>query len=164
MNTAIYTEKVSSKRTEVLFVALTFLCCVLFAWRAFVVGIAPSTIILFCLFSLFLFYSLNYWVLVIRVTPRFIELRFGIFSWSIALDSIEHCYLDDASLWRITGAGIHFTCRRKRYRAMFNFLEHQRVVLLLSRKKGLVREIAFSTRQPDEVMRIITTLLPPQES
>jgi hypothetical protein len=154
---------VASKRTEVLFVALTFLGCALFAWRAVDIGSAPSTVILFCLFSLFLFYSLNYRVLVIRITPGSVKLKFGIFKWSIPLGSIERCYLDDASLWRIAGAGIHFTFRRKRYRAMFNFLEHQRVVILLSRKKGLVREIAFSTRQPEEVMRVITTLLTPQE-
>ena len=164
MNTAVYTEKVSSKRTEVLFTALTFLWGGLSAWRAFVSGVAPSTIIFFCLFSLFLFYSLNYQVLVIRITPNFVELKFGIFTWSIPLDNIERCYLDDTSLWRIAGAGIHFTFRHKRYRALFNFLEHQRVVLLLGRKKGMVREIAFSTRRPEEVKRVIATLLPPNES
>lgn len=158
MDTAIYTEKVTSKRTEVLFIALAILFFALFAWRAFVVGAGASTIVFFCLFSLFLFYSLNYRALLICLTPACVELEFGVFKWSIPLDSIERCYIDDASLWRIAGAGIHFIFRHKRYRAMFNFLEHQRVVLYLGRKKGLVREISFSTRQPDEVNRIITNL------
>jgi hypothetical protein len=38
---------------------------------------------------------------------------------------------------------------------MFNFLEHPRVLIALKVKKGLVRDIAFSTRQPGEVMRLI---------
>jgi hypothetical protein len=38
---------------------------------------------------------------------------------------------------------------------MFNFLEYPRVVLALKQRKGLVRDIAFSTRRPQEVMRLI---------
>ena len=155
-----YEEKISSNRTEVLFIALMLLFLLLFAWRVTAIGIGPSTVVFFCLFSMFLFYSLNYRVLIIRITSRVVELKFGIFTWSIPLNTIEGCYLDNTSMWRISGAGIHFTVMKKRYRAMFNFLEHQRVVLLLSKKKGLVQEIAFSTRQPEEVKRIITKRRP----
>ena len=41
-----------------------------------------------------------------------------------------------------------------RYRASFNFLEYPRVVTAL-RGKRRVRDISFSTRQPDEVLRLI---------
>lgn len=44
---------------------------------------------------------------------------------------------------------------RGRYRASFNFLEHPRVAVQLKRKRGLVRDVSFSTRQPDEIVRII---------
>jgi hypothetical protein len=37
---------------------------------------------------------------------------------------------------------------------MFNSLEHGRVVVALSEKKGLVREVAFSTKNPDEVLHV----------
>jgi hypothetical protein len=44
---------------------------------------------------------------------------------------------------------------RKRYRASFNFLEFPRVVIAFKRKVGPVRDISFSTRHPDELLRII---------
>jgi hypothetical protein len=56
---------------------------------------------------------------------------------------------------RMGGAGIHFMSIRKRYRASFNFLEHPRVVIAFKRKAGLVRDISFSTRHPDDVLRRI---------
>jgi hypothetical protein len=56
---------------------------------------------------------------------------------------------------RMGGAGIHFMIIRKRYRASFNFLEHPRVVIALKRNAGLVRDISFSTRRPDDLLRLI---------
>jgi len=53
------------------------------------------------------------------------------------------------------GAGIHFMMIRKRYRASFNFLEYPRVVIALKRKVGPVQDISFSTRRPDDVLRLI---------
>lgn len=151
----VYEEIVTSQRTSVLFVVLMLLFFSLFAWRVTAVGIGLSTIIFVCLFIMFLFYSLNYRTLIIQITSTSVSLKFGIFKWSIPRNTIEKCYLDNTSLWRIGGAGIHFTIIQKKYRAMFNFLEHQRVVLLLSKKKGLVREIAFSTKRAEEILQII---------
>jgi len=38
---------------------------------------------------------------------------------------------------------------------MLNFLEHPRIVIELEKKRGLVRELAFSTEKPNEILRII---------
>jgi hypothetical protein len=38
---------------------------------------------------------------------------------------------------------------------MFNFLEYPRVLIKLKVKKGLVRDIAFSTKLPEEVIRLL---------
>jgi len=151
----IYEEKVSSKRTELIFMLLVLLSFSLFTFFVATVRVGFLTVFFFCLTIFFLFCSLNYKTLVIRITPPTVELRFGIIKWSIPRNTIEQCYLDNTSLLRVGGAGVHFTIIQKKYRAMFNFLEHQRVVLLLSQKKGLVREIAFSTKQADEIQRII---------
>ena len=102
-----------------------------------------------------MFYSLNYRVLTIRLTAETLQLKFGLFVWVIPLSNIEACYPDETSLWRIGGAGIHFTPLRGRYRAIFNFLEHPRLVIALKVRRGPVRDIAFSTRQPDDVRRLI---------
>jgi hypothetical protein len=150
-----YSERLSSKRTEALFVGLTLLFGLLAIWRVSARGLDGLVIIFLCGFILFLFYSLNYRVLLIRLTTERVELRFGIFTWRTSVTNIERCYLDDISLWRISGAGIHFSPIGGRYRAMFNFLEYQRVVMMLKVKQGLVRDIAFTTRQPDKVLRLI---------
>jgi hypothetical protein len=153
----IYTERVSSNRTEALFVGLTCLFYTLFVRRRLAgrQGVLTAT---FCfLGSFFFFYSLNYRTLTIRLTPDSLQLTFGIFSWKVPLDNIADCRLDDMPLLpRMGGAGIHFMLVEKRYRALFNFLEHPRVVVGLKRKAGPVQDISFSTRQPDDVLHLIT--------
>jgi len=150
----IYSEKVSSRWTELLFIALTLSFTLLFIWRIKVDGfdfLAGAFLFLSCTF---LFYSLNFRTLIIRITPESVKLRFGLFTWKIPLDNIEACRLDEVpAFMRMGGAGIHFMFIRGRYRASFNFLEHPRVVIRFKRKVGLVREISFSTHRPDEVIQ-----------
>jgi hypothetical protein len=103
-----------------------------------------------------LFYVLNYRTLNIRLTDKSLKLTFGIFSWTVPLDNIKACGLDEIpALMRLGGAGIHFMSIRGRYRASFNFLEYPRVVVALKRKAGPVRDISFTTRRPDEVLRLL---------
>jgi hypothetical protein len=74
----------------------------------------------------------------------------------VPLDNIEACCLDDVPIFmRMGGAGIHFMIIRKRYRASFNFLEYPRVVIAFKRKVGPVRDISFSTQQPNDILRLI---------
>ena len=152
----LYTEKLSSNKTQALFLALTILFLLLLIWRVITAGLDVLAVAYTCFFIFFLFYSLNYRTLVIRLTSGSLKLIFGIFTWRLPLDNIEGCRLDDLSLlMRLGGAGIHFMMVRDRYRVSFNFLEHPRVVIALKRKAGLVRDISFSTRRPDEVIRLI---------
>jgi len=151
-----YDERVTSNKTEALFIALTLLFFLLLIWRVNAGRLNLLAVVLFCLFGLFLFYSVNYRTLIIRLTSEFLKLRFGIFTWTVPLDNVEECRLDDIPvLMRMGGAGIHFMSIRKRYRASFNFLEHPRVVIALKRKTGPVRDISFSTRRPDDVVRLV---------
>ena len=83
-------------------------------------------------------------------------LTFGIFTWRVPLDNVAECRLDDIPLMmRMGSVGIHFMTIRKRYRASLNFLEHPRVVIAFKRKAGPVRDISFSTRRPEAVLRLI---------
>jgi Ca2+/Na+ antiporter len=154
-NDPIYFERISSKKTEILFVSLAFLFALPFAWFARIHLFGGWSILFFCLFAFFLFYSLNYRTLIIQMDKSNLRLRFGLFQWTIPLQNIESCFPDPTSLQRIGGAGIHFTFIGRRYRAMFNFLEYSRVVMKLKIKKGPVRDIAFSTLQPEELIRLI---------
>jgi Ca2+/Na+ antiporter len=152
----IYNERVSSNRTEALFLALTTFFLLLLTWRVNAGIVDLLAAVFFCLFGLFLFYSVNYRTLIIRLTAESLKLTFGIFTWIVLLDNVEECRLDELPiLMRIGGAGIQFMSVRKRYRASFNFLEHPRVVVAFKRKRGPVWDISFSTRRPDEVLQLI---------
>jgi len=152
----IYTERVSSNRTEALFVALTLLFAMLLLWRVNVGSLDLLAAVFLCLFGFFFFYSVNYRTLIIRLTSESLKLTFGIFTWNVPLDNVEECYLDVIPmLMRMGGAGIHFMMIRKRYRASFNFLEHPRLVVAFKSKRGPVQDISFSTRRPDELLRLI---------
>jgi len=74
----------------------------------------------------------------------------------LPVDNIRSCFIDETSLWRIGGAGIHFSFFKGSYHAMFNFLEYPRGVLALKHKRGPAREIAFSTTQPEQVIQLLT--------
>lgn len=155
-NSVIYTENVSSKRTEFLFIALTILFFLLLIWRAISSSLDILAGVFLFFFCFFLFYSLNYRTLMICLTSDALKLSFGIFRSIVPLNNIGECSLDDIpAVMRMGGAGIHFMVIRNRYRASFNFLEHSRVVIGLKRKVGLVRDISFSTRQPEELLQLI---------
>jgi Ca2+/Na+ antiporter len=152
----IYTERISSNRTEALFLGFMILFLLLLIWRVNIGGLDVLAIVFLCFFSIFLFYSVNYRTLIIRLASESLKLTFGIFTWRVPLDNVEECHHDEIPLlMRMGGAGIHFMFIRKRYRASFNFLEYPRVVVAFKRKVGPVRDISFSTRRPDDVLRLI---------
>ena len=63
----IYSESVTSNKTEALFVALAILFFLPFAWQARDGVIGPLGVLFFCLFAVFLFYVLNYRTLIFRL-------------------------------------------------------------------------------------------------
>jgi len=152
----LYSESITGKWTTALFVALTAVFSLLFAWRLNGAGWDTLAIVFLCLGAMFLFYVVNYRKLVIRITAESLRLTFGVFTWTVPLDNVESAQLDGiAGFMRYGGAGIHFMSIGKRYRASFNFLEYPRVVIAFQRKVGLVRDISFTTRRPDAVLRVI---------
>lgn len=156
-NDLLYKENVSSTKTEFLFIALTVLFLLLFIGQVIVDGFDLPAIIFVCFFLFFLFYSINYRMLVIRLTSEYLKLSFGIFSWTVPFENIEKCQLDNDLPVPVKygGAGIHFILVGGRYRTSFNFLEHPRVVIGFKKKVGPVRDISFSTSHPDNVLRFI---------
>lgn len=153
---SVYEERVSSVRTLLLFVLLTLLFAGLFVRNFFYTGHRGWGITFGCFSLFFLFYIFNYRVLHIQIREDGLTLTFGVFSMYICAQNIEKCYVDKTSLWRIGGAGIHFSPIGGRYRAMFNFLQYPRVVVCLKEKQGWVRDVAFTTRHPEEVMGLLT--------
>ncbi len=98
-----YNERISSDRTEALFLVLTLLSLLLAIWRLYAAGFDTMAMIFLFLCVFFMFYSFNYRTLSLRLTAEHLELKFGLFTWVVALDNVEDCFLDDTSLWRIGG-------------------------------------------------------------
>lgn len=154
-NVLLYEERVSSPRTTLVFAALTVLCLALLAWRLVLGGVGVLAAVFLLLSLLFFFSTVNYRVLVIRMAADRLRLKFGVFGWTVPVEAIARVSVDTTSLWRIGGAGIHFSVIAGRYRAMLNFLEHPRVVVELTQRRGLVRDVAFSTTSPERIIPII---------
>ncbi len=153
-NAAIYGEKLSSKKTAKFFIALTLIFLALTLWS--VNSHSPDEIAITCaaFFLLFLFYSLNYKTLIIRISPARLKLQFGIFSWTVPSKNMTACEIDNSIpfIMKYGGAGIHFMMVHGRYRVSFNFLEYERVVIRLKRKQGWVSDISFSTQNPEQIL------------
>ncbi|MEW5870362.1 MAG: hypothetical protein AB1894_13895 [Chloroflexota bacterium] len=152
----LYSETLTSNRTEALFLALMLFFLLLSIGQA-AAGSLGVLAIFFCLFIVFLFYVVNYRTLAIRLTAEALKLKFGVFTWTVPLDNVQDCQPDEdlPALVKYGGAGIHFMLFRQRYRASVNFLEYPRVVIAFKRKAGPVQDISFSTRQPDDLLRLI---------
>ena len=155
MDGETYHEKLSSVKTEALFITLTVVFLILFVWRWLIISWTGWTITFLCITAFFMFYAFNYRTLKIDLTHESLQLTFGIFTWKMTTENVERCYLDTPSIGSIGGAGIHFTWIKGKYRAFFNFLEYPRVVVVFKKKRGPVQEIAFTTRHPEQVMQFI---------
>ena len=152
----LYDEQLSSTSTTVLFVFLTAVFLGLFTWRTAGTSLDLLAGVFLFFFLFFLFYVFNFRMLVIRLTSESLHLKFGLFSWRVPLVNILSCQLDDVpARMRYGGAGVHFMFIRKRYRASFNFLEYPRVVIAFKQKVGPVRDISFSTRQPERILQLV---------
>ncbi len=156
--TLLYEERVTSPWTGLLFLALTLLFAFLLILRQDTRGWDWLAAAFLAFALIFLFYTINYRRLVIRITPDGLILTFGVFRYTVSFEDISRCLLDNhfPALLKYGGAGIHFMTVNKRYRISFNFLEHPRLVIELKKNRGWVQDVSFSTRQPDEIITIIT--------
>lgn len=156
----IYEERLTSDRTEALFLALMLLFGGLFVGRKKAARAGRLAGILPLLSAMFLFYAINFRMLVIRLSPQALALTFGIFTWTVPVGNIQSCDRDQIPLlMRLGGAGIHFMSIGGRYRASFNFLEYPRVVVRFKEPLGPVKDISFSTRRADEIIRLIREII-----
>ncbi len=107
--------------------------------------------------AVFLFYTVNYRMLLIQVTAQELVLKFGLFTWRESRENIQGCTVDNLVAWQYYGgAGIHFMLVRGCYRASFNLLQYPRLELRLKKKRGLVECVSFSTEHPQELIQILS--------
>ena len=91
----LYSERIASPMTEGLFIALALLFGLGLMWRVNVQGMdwLAGVFVFFSCF--FVFYALNYRVLLIKVTPITLILTFGLFHWTVPLINIENIQEDE---------------------------------------------------------------------
>jgi hypothetical protein len=153
---ALYEERISvwSFRAILGFVSAVFLFAALYQVLIGPIGENPAPNGLYILMALlFLALAITFSTLVIKLLPRSVVVGFGMIKRTIPWDLIERCYMDEVSSLRYGGWGIRIGRVRGKWRLVFNIIGAPRVVLAL--KRGGFDEFVFSTRHPDEMVRII---------
>ncbi len=108
MVNVLYSEKVRSNKTSLLFMFLAIIFFALFGWRFSVVGyrFVPGLYAFFGLF--FCFYVINFRELEISITDQTLQLKFGVIGWSSNIENIKSSILYDPPFWiKFGGAGFH---------------------------------------------------------
>lgn len=153
-----YQEKISNRwMTAALgFPAVWFLFVLIYQILIEPIGTRPApNWFLLLMFLLFAGIAINFSSLVIKITSRSIIVGYGIFRSSIAWESIKNCYPDRTSAFWYGGWGIRIARAGGRWRKVYNILGTPRVVLSL-KKGGFFEEFAFSTKDPDRMIGLIT--------
>ncbi len=97
--------------------------------------------------------TINFLKLKIKINSEGLKVGYGIVRKNISWERVEDCHIDETSALRYGGWGDRFTRVNGKWRSVYNVIGTPRVVVSL--KKGLVREFAFSTRNPEETMEAI---------
>lgn len=145
----IYEEKIFLKGTTGVLAIFTAGSLFALVYQIFP---APNWFFLL-MFLLFLGVMINFSRLVIRMTPRSIAVGYGIFKRTIIWENIEGCYLDEASTIRYGGWGIRIGRVKGKWRWVYNVIGGPRVVLSL--REGRFREFVFSTKSPEQVIKVV---------
>lgn len=97
--------------------------------------------------------TFNFSRLSIRATFEGISVGFGRIRTSFRWDQVEDCYMDAASSIRYGGFGIRGGRFDGKNRLVYNITGAPRLVLKV--KGAKYDEFVFSTKRPDELMRVI---------
>lgn len=97
--------------------------------------------------------TLSFSRLSIRATLEGISIGFGRIRTSFRWEQVEDCYPDEASAIRYGGFGIRGGRFKGKSRLVYNITGAPRLVLKVKGSK--YDELVFSTKRPDELMRII---------
>ncbi|MGC9443319.1 MAG: hypothetical protein ACP5E9_00060 [Candidatus Methanospirareceae archaeon] len=153
---ALYEERITVwSFTAILgFVSAVFVSVVIYQVLIGALGTNPAPNGFYILMALLFFaLAITFSTLRITLSPRSIVVRFGRIKRTIPWDLIERCYMDKVTNLRYGGWGIRIGRVGGKWRLVFTIIGAPRVVLTL--KRGRFKEFVFSTRRPDEMVRII---------
>ncbi|MGC1120118.1 MAG: hypothetical protein WBA22_03405 [Candidatus Methanofastidiosia archaeon] len=152
----IYEEKILSKWMTVILISIATIMLFPLAYQILVKPLgsrpAPNWFYLIMVF-LFVGIAFIFGRLTIRMTPASISVGYGPLGQNFNWDNVEDCFLDETSAAKYGGAGIRMARIGGNWRIIYNIIEGPRVVLSL--REGRFKEVTFSTRHPQEVMKTI---------
>ncbi len=156
MYPAIYEEKIYSKLIAAVTASVTVAMFLLLIYQGLVepIGSNPApNLFLLGMGLLFLVITINFSRMVIQITPEYVLVKYGISKQKVPWDNIQACYLDKSSALAYGGSGIRIAKVEGKKRIVYSVVGGPRVVLSL--KEGHYDELVFSTKNPDEVIKVI---------
>ncbi len=153
---SIYEEKLFSKWITIILASVTGIMLFFLVYQLVKgpLGTKPApTWFLLVLTLLFLGVTINFSRVIIRITPEHVSLGYGLFKHKIPWRIVENCYIDETSAVRYGGSGIRVTKVGDKWRIVYSVVGGPRVVLSVT--EGKYKEVAFSTKNPDQVMNLI---------
>jgi hypothetical protein len=139
--------------------SLSILFLVLFVYQALIGSIgtrlAPAWfyLLMFLWFSGITIFVTNFRKLVIKITPQSITVGYGIFKSTVLWENVDGCSLDKASTISYGGWGMRIGRVKGKWRRVYNVIGCPGIVLEL--KKGKFRELVFSTKNPEKLMKVV---------
>jgi hypothetical protein len=156
---AIYEEKILAKWLTAIFGSIAALMLFLLVRQVLVRPLVSRPALKWFFLVIFLLSVVLAFIfsrLTIRMTPASISVGYGPLGQTINWDNVADCFLDETSEVRYGGAGIRMTRIRGSWTIVYDVIESPRVVISL--KEGRFKEVVFSTRHPQDVMKIINQL------
>lgn len=156
MGKNIYEETISAKWMTVSFAVITIIFFSVFLYQLLTgpIGADPAPDVLWLVLALLFFsLTLNFRKLKINISSEGISAGYGIFKSTISWEKLEEVYLDETSTARYGGWGIRVSRVEGNWRLVYNVIGGPRVVI--SSKDGFFKDLAFSTKNPEEVIEII---------
>lgn len=95
----------------------------------------------------------NFLRLSVEMTSKGLTVGYGILRKKISWDRVEGCHIDERSAWRYEGWGDRLMRIDGKWRSIYNVFGSPRVVVSLNR--GWIRELVFSTRNPEKAIETI---------
>ncbi len=155
-----YHESLFSKWSTLILFSITVIFFLLYFYQIIVgpIGTDPAPNWFWFVMAVFMLaITINFRRLSIRITSAGLTVGYGIYKKRIPWKNIEDRYIDEASAIRYGGWGIRLGRVDGRWRTVYNVIGGPRVVVSL--KKGWIREVVFSTENPEEVMKTMDRYL-----
>lgn len=152
----IYEEKLFSKWITLILASVTVIMFFALVYQLIKgpLGASPAPNWFFVIMGVvFLALAITFSRVTIQMTPERISIGYGLIKHKIPWGIIENCHLDETPAMRYGGAGIRVTKIGEKWRIVYSIVGGPRVVV--SVKEGKYREVAFSTKNPDQVMSLI---------